>query len=62
MYRSDDVPQDRASRDDTGVVRDQARHDLCRNTRGRQASSNVFAIPRESRSLRVPTAAKSLEQ
>ncbi len=29
MYRSDDVPQDWASRDDTGVVRDQSRHDLC---------------------------------
>jgi hypothetical protein len=35
MYRSNDVPQDWASRDDTGVVRDQSRNDLCRNTRGK---------------------------
>ena len=34
MYRFDDVPQDRASHDDTDMVRDQFRQHLCRNTRG----------------------------
>jgi hypothetical protein len=48
MYYFDDIPQDRASRDHTGVVRGQAQHYLCRNTRGRrQAQTSSAALAKK---------------